>query len=115
MLTGLAAGFEFGLPAILVVIAIKRVSARPFIAPILGALTPFCLGMAYAMFEYYTLEPGESGMHMAGFVMGFMPYLLCLSIGIVGAFLIPRGVNMVLKYLAGVVFASGFTLLLMSG
>lgn len=113
-LTILAGIFEFGLFTTLIIISIQLRSTRHLLIPVLGAATPFCLFMLYGLVHHYFLNQSENNMYMAGFVMGFIPYILCSVAGLLLGLVTPREVGPIGRYFTGLILGPGAVAILLA-
>ncbi len=114
VLTVLAGSFEFGLLLALIFIGTRFRARRSLVTPAIGAATPFALFMLYGLVEHLFLSPPESNMYMAGFVVGFVPYILCIVFGLLLGLVLPENVGNLGRYFIGFIFAPGAVAILVS-
>lgn len=109
-LTIAAATIEIGVSAIVLFGSFKG-SWRSKAVVIAGALTPAIAFMLYLAYGQFT-APSEGNMAIAGWVMGFLGFVVLLVAGIALSF-VSRPASLPLRYLLGLA-ASGIVLALFS-
>jgi purine-cytosine permease-like protein len=100
-LTAGALVVELGVPVLLIYLSLKRPSKKHILLTMLGAVTPLLLFYLFGAIDYFVLNPDESSMYMAAFIMTFAVYCFLLLVGFLLGVFLPASISSNWRYFIG--------------
>ncbi|WP_444914440.1 hypothetical protein [Microbulbifer sp. TRSA007] len=101
---------EFGLPALLVYLILKKPAKRSLLVPVLGAVTPMVLLLIVGTIDHYVFPSEEPSMFMAAFAMSLFIYCILAGVGFLLGLFLPKTVGLRWRYIVGFLLGPAFGL-----